>query len=302
MIKMIGFDLDGTLLNSKGEVSRDAIEAIRLARKYNVKIVINTGRSVSRVEEIARSIDGFKYDDFIVTLNGAKVFKFRNDILTEEKSKPFTEEQIKEIFKKVNELKLTVFAYGVNGKKSFSNKKASLVTIVMSKYNKLPVEKYDGSTLPTELFSKMIIKGSTANMVIFKKFLNKKEYVSSSASYPKTNPKILEVTAPGVDKAHALRIIAKEYEISPKEVAYFGDGENDISALKWAGHSYAMSNAPDQIKEVAKFRASSDDGIASEILKFVEEHVDESHSSNTILSDEAAESADTNVDSSSETK
>lgn len=288
MIKMIGFDLDGTLLNSKGEVSKDAIEAIRKARKYNVKIVINTGRSIGRVEAISRSIDGYKFDDYIVTLNGAKIFRFNDDTLKEVVSKPFSEDQIKEIFKKATDLKLNVFAYGVSGQKSFVNKKSSIIAIAMSKYNKLPMSKYDGTTLPTELFSKMIIRGNAANIATFKKFLTKKEYISTSASYPKNNPKILEVTAPGVDKLHALKMIAKDFGIKQSEIAYFGDGENDITSLKWVGHSFAMADAPDQIKEVSKFRVTAGEGLTNQILKFVEEHVDESHASNTILSDEAA--------------
>ncbi|QHX35665.1 HAD superfamily hydrolase [Spiroplasma sp. TIUS-1] len=288
MIKMIGFDLDGTLLNSKGGVNKNTIEAIRAARKYNVKIIINTGRSIGRVEEISRSIDGYKFDDYIVTLNGAKIFKFSDDNLTEVVSKPFSEDQIKEIFKKAKDLKLKIFAYGVSGKKSFTNKKGSIIAIGMSKYNKLPLSKYDGTTLPTELFSKMIIRGSSKNITTFKKFLTKKEYIFTSASYPKTNPKILEVTAPGIDKLYALKMIAKEFGIKQSEIAYFGDGENDISSLKWVGSSFAMAEAPDQIKEVSKFRVEQGEGITEAILKFVEEHVDESHASNTILSDEAA--------------
>ena len=46
--------------------------------------------------------------------------------------------------------------------------------------------------------------------------------------------------------------LAKRRGISPEQCAAFGDGGNDIEMLKYCGHSYAMANAPEEVKQAAR--------------------------------------------------
>ena len=54
---------------------------------------------------------------------------------------------------------------------------------------------------------------------------------------------LLELSAPGVTKASALRLLLRAYDIAPAEVAAFGDMPNDLPMLELAGRPFAMSNA-----------------------------------------------------------
>lgn len=65
----------------------------------------------------------------------------------------------------------------------------------------------------------------------------------------------LEIIPDHISKGTAVKALADHFGIEQKNVICFGDGENDISMLKYAGKGYAMDNAVDAIKKEA-------DGIA----------------------------------------
>ena len=71
MYKIIALDLDGTLLNSYGEITPRTKEAIKRAIEKGSKIVLASGRPVSAIENIADEI-GSK--EFLISGNGALVY------------------------------------------------------------------------------------------------------------------------------------------------------------------------------------------------------------------------------------
>ena len=62
----------------------------------------------------------------------------------------------------------------------------------------------------------------------------------------------IDLILPGCHKASGLKRLAKRRGISPEQCAAFGDGGNDIEMLKYCGHSYAMANAPEEVKQAAR--------------------------------------------------
>lgn len=50
----------------------------------------------------------------------------------------------------------------------------------------------------------------------------------------------LEVTAPDADKGAALQLICRTLGVARNEVIAFGDGVNDVTMLRWAGHAVAV--------------------------------------------------------------
>lgn len=67
----------------------------------------------------------------------------------------------------------------------------------------------------------------------------------------------IDLIVPGIDKAAGLKKLLKRWHITPDQLMTFGDGENDITMLQLAGHSYAMANAPANVKQEAKNIAPS---------------------------------------------
>ena len=75
----------------------------------------------------------------------------------------------------------------------------------------------------------------------------------------------------GVSKASALRILCRQWKIGMGETAAFGNSENDVSMLREAGWSYAVSNAEPAALAAARFHIESNDrdGVARVLETFL---------------------------------
>lgn len=73
----------------------------------------------------------------------------------------------------------------------------------------------------------------------------------------------IDLIVPGCHKASGLKRLARRWGITPEQCAAFGDGGNDIEMLKYCAHSYAMGNAPQEVKDAAKYVCPSneEDGV-----------------------------------------
>jgi len=68
-----------------------------------------------------------------------------------------------------------------------------------------------------------------------------------------TNPELLEFLAPGVNKAVGAQVLASKLGVEPGQAMAFGDGENDIELLRWAGLSVAMNHGRESARGAARF-------------------------------------------------
>jgi Cof subfamily protein (haloacid dehalogenase superfamily) len=72
-------------------------------------------------------------------------------------------------------------------------------------------------------------------------------YISKSLPY------FLEFASPKVTKAAGLDFLAERLGFSRERTVAFGDGENDIELVDWAGYGVAVENADERVKAVADF-------------------------------------------------
>jgi hydroxymethylpyrimidine pyrophosphatase-like HAD family hydrolase len=99
------------------------------------------------------------------------------------------------------------------------------------------------------------------------------EIVGDIATPVNTNRRrLVEITAPGVDKASALARLCARDGIAPAQVVAFGDMPNDLPMLTWAGTSYAVANAHPQVLAAVARRAPSNDqdGVAAVLAELCE--------------------------------
>lgn len=83
-------------------------------------------------------------------------------------------------------------------------------------------------------------------------------YVSKSLPY------FLEFASPDVNKASGLAFVAEHEGFTPERTVAFGDGENDVELLEWAGFGVAVANAHPRVLEVAEWVCPSaeEEGVA----------------------------------------
>jgi Cof subfamily protein (haloacid dehalogenase superfamily) len=90
-------------------------------------------------------------------------------------------------------------------------------------------------------------------------------YISKSLPY------FLEFASPDVTKAAGLDFLSEHLGFSRERTVAFGDGENDVELIDWAGYGVAVANAHDRVKEVADFICPSvdEEGVAQVLEAFL---------------------------------
>ena len=73
----------------------------------------------------------------------------------------------------------------------------------------------------------------------------------------------IDLIIPGCHKASGLKRLVERWGISPGQCVAFGDGGNDVEMLEYCGYSYAMENAPGDVKKAAKdvCPSNEEDGV-----------------------------------------
>jgi hypothetical protein len=95
-----------------------------------------------------------------------------------------------------------------------------------------------------------------------------REVVGDRAAVYISGEWVVEISAAGVNKATALAELCDERGIAVDEVIAFGDHQNDVPMLAWAGHGVAVENAhPDAIAVADEIAASCDDDGVARVLE-----------------------------------
>jgi Cof subfamily protein (haloacid dehalogenase superfamily) len=91
-------------------------------------------------------------------------------------------------------------------------------------------------------------------------------YISKSLPY------FLEFASPEVTKGSGLAFLAEHLGFGPSETVAFGDGENDVELLEWAGYAVAVANAHERVRAVADLVCPSaeEEGVAQVLEAFLD--------------------------------
>jgi 5-amino-6-(5-phospho-D-ribitylamino)uracil phosphatase len=75
---------------------------------------------------------------------------------------------------------------------------------------------------------------------------------------------IIEIVRKGLNKAVGLQKIAKYFHIPKERIIAFGDEDNDLEMIEYAGVGVAMGNGIDQLKSIANYvtKTNEEEGIA----------------------------------------
>jgi Cof subfamily protein (haloacid dehalogenase superfamily) len=91
-------------------------------------------------------------------------------------------------------------------------------------------------------------------------------YISKSLPY------FLEFASPDVTKAAGLDFLAEHLGFARERTVAFGDGENDIELVDWAGYGVAVANAHERVKELADLVCPSvdEEGVAQVLEAYLD--------------------------------
>ena len=100
-----------------------------------------------------------------------------------------------------------------------------------------------------------------------------KKHFGSRLICATSRPQYIEFTSPQAGKEQALAELCRRLNIPSSEVIAFGDGQNDVGMLRYAGLGYAMSNAREEVRRQVDHIAPSnrEDGVAHVVMQLLHE-------------------------------
>jgi HAD superfamily hydrolase (TIGR01484 family) len=237
-LRLVAFDVDGTLMRVDGTISQTVEAAIRRARAAGLEVTLATGRRYSGfVAETARRL-GLKAP--LVTLNGSEVRWPDGRILVQH---ALSAEDARFLF----ELAKT---YGA---------RFWAVNTAQEVHDETTMDHPDagvwlkfGYWAPEEAVIQQVWAALEAH---------------GGLELTNSHPHNIEVNPAGVTKASGLAVVCRELGLSSQQVAAVGDSLNDVAMIRWAGLGIAMGNAQPAVKAVADTvtRSVDEDGAANVI-------------------------------------
>jgi len=256
-VKLVVTDMDGTLLNSKHEVSPLFFEQFEGLKKNNIQFIAASGRQYHSIVDKLGSIEA---DITIVAENGAYIVRNGETLFVNEISRKTVMDFIP-VCETIDGVNIVVC-----GKKkayileSTSEKFKNTIAEFYSSYQ--TVDSFDN--LPEDNFFKIALNhydGSEKNIYPIVKHLENDWQVKISGE------QWVDISQKSAHKGNAISKLQKQLEISTQETMAFGDYNNDIEMLKLANYSFAMENAHPNVKKVANFSTlSNDDNGVENIL------------------------------------
>ena len=271
MIRMIGLDLDGTLLTGDKRLTEGNREALTRAAESGVIVVPVTGRPLSGIPEQIRELPFIRY---MITSNGAVTtdrsggYPIRERCMARETAeKTLRAAQGERII-------LEYFTGGYGYHDSVTHE------LLWKKFENTPILRYlEKSRIPVEdLYGRLReSRRGIENLSIMCPTPEVKESILSRVKgiegiriiYPW--PTDLEITSMDADKGEALLSLAAGLGINREEVMAMGDGNNDLGLMNAAGLSVAMGNSSPEVLAAADFQTSDNehDGVAEAISRYV---------------------------------
>lgn len=249
-IRVIATDMDGTLLDTKGQLELPRLEKIldKLDQR-GIRFVISTGNEIHRMRQL---LGHLAERVVLVVANGARIFENNeliqaqtwDDAMVDRALAHFRGRECQDQFV------VTAMNGGFVKKGTVFTELDKFMTpeMIEKLYQRMNfVDEFDSSLFGGVLKMSMVVGEERLDSVLQEVndlFNGHVRAVSSGYG-------CIDILQDGIHKAWGLVELLKRWNLKPEQIMAFGDSENDIEMLELAGISYAMENAEEAVKRVA---------------------------------------------------
>lgn len=253
MIKLIATDMDGTLLNDNGSINEKIFDLIHDLNEKDIKFAAASGRFYS---QLSKNFEKVNTDMIFIAHNGALIkYNNKGKILY---SNSIDKKEIEHVINLAPQLGEEMFlageneAYIVNPTEEMLNEFTAVhVPIVILK---------SFSEIKNPIYKITYYMSQGINPHILKHLENN---LDAALEFVVSGDKWIDIMNKGVSKGNAIKILQEKFTINQRNTMVFGDYYNDLTMFNAAHYSYAMKNAPEDVKKHANFIAGSnnEDGV-----------------------------------------
>lgn len=254
MVKIVVFDLDGTLYDSHKHIDKDTVYKIIELEQKGIVVGIVTGRFYEELDEVIEKLKLREYNGFVASSNGLEIHDFLDG-----KIKCFTrlsKDEVKELVEEAKKHHMISYVWQ-NGHYSMFD--ISFMNGLKKLASAIPFDEHYIKALRETEFEKSISlevplydKVCFAGLPILKL---KKSILKQHPEYRFYDVGRLgtELCKKDVGKLEAIQFICRKKNTSIDCVMAFGDNGNDVNLLASCGYGVAMRNGSTQAKKAAKY-------------------------------------------------
>ena len=249
-IRVIATDMDGTLLDPKGQLDLPRLEKILdKLDQCDIRFVIATGNEVHRMRQL---LGHLAERVVLVVANGARIFENNELIQAQTWDDAMVDKALDHFKGRECQDQFVVTAMNGGFVKTgtvFTELDKFMTPEMIEKlYQRMQfVDEFDSSLFGGVLKMSMVVGEERLDSVLQEVndlFNGHVRAVSSGYG-------CIDILQDGIHKAWGLVELLKRWNLKPEQIMAFGDSENDIEMLELAGISYAMENAEEAVKRVA---------------------------------------------------
>lgn len=251
MIKAIFFDIDGTLVShTKRDIPEGVLTALDELRAKGILLFIASGRHIS--EFPALPLHDYPFDGY-VTETGQICYNGAFETIYEQ---PFTDEDTESLVRMFNEREIPIVL--LNDRSLYINFVNEYVVRTQNAINTPipPIDSYHGE----KLYGATVF-GESAT-------IDRVEERLTASRATRWNRFAADIVLGEAGKANGIRKMLDHYGISRDEIMAFGDADNDLDMISFAGIGVVMGNGTERMKEIADYvTASVDEGGVVKALR-----------------------------------
>ena len=242
MQRMAVIDLDDTLLSPDKQISQSNLEALDALRKNSFEIIIASGRHHENILGFENRIGR---QGWVISSNGAVVRHAQTFAMLQELT--LTLGQVFEVYRYGTERDLTIMGYHRDG--VFAERDSEWTERYARSAGWQP-KRGDLYALAKTGLQKLLLTHSAERMDEIQS--DAEQRFGSEMYVVRTADEILEIAAPATNKALGAQAVARILGIESQNVVAFGDGNNDVELLSWAGVSVAMDHGREAARRAAR--------------------------------------------------
>lgn len=271
MIRLVAIDLDGTLLHDDMTISPYSQEIISRVTEKGIRVVVATGRMWHSAKAKVDELDLPNMPVICYTGSWIKMSKTGESLLEEGLDTEICEKVLalgrKENWNITSFCEDDIYMDRPNG-----------TEIKYKKYRaKEPIFIGEAFYHPTKPQTRIVL--SEENEKVREEMRQKLENeFGNLVDIVHPGDDFLDIHKKGVSKATAISFLCQKWNIQKEEIIAFGNTENDVPLLKFAGISYAVANAEPIAKEAATYvcLSNEEDGVAKILETLLQSKMSES--------------------------
>ncbi len=263
-IRLIVIDLDGTLLNSKMELTERTEKAIKAAMAQGVQVALATGKSRNAAKHL---LERLSLNAPGIFLQGLVLYDANGKVTSQTTLSP---EIARRVITYAEDRGFSIMMY--SGERILTRAPEPRVVEAMRKYHETvevvgPLQ----NLLDSMPVHKLVAVGNDGRSVKALRWQLNAQFAGRARLVQAGIAEMLEILPPGASKGTALKTLTKDLRIPADHVMAIGDAENDMEMIQYVGLGVVMGQAEQAVKDVADYVAptNDEDGVAEAIERFV---------------------------------